>query len=51
MGEGSAQPRPVVAELSFGDAEILADARAFRAVAASQAFQGVEDGSRSVVVA
>ena len=48
--EGLAQPGLVVAKLRLGDGEVLPDADAFGAVAVGQAFQGVQDGTRSLVV-
>ena len=49
--EGLAQAGLVVAKLGFGDGEVLPDAVAFGAVAVGQAFQGVQDGTRPLVVA
>ena len=48
--EGLAQAGLVVAKLGFGNGEVLPDAVAFGAVAAGQAFQGVEDGPRPLVL-
>ena len=47
--EGRAQPGLVIAQLRLGDGEVLPDAVAFGAVAAGQAFQGVQDGTRPLV--
>ena len=51
VGEGRAEAGLVVAELGLRDRQVLPDAGAFRAVAAGQALQGVQDGPRPVVVA
>ena len=51
MQEGLAEAGLVVAQLRLGDGQVLPDADAFGAVAAGQAFQGVQDGTRSLVVA
>jgi len=48
--EGLAQARLVVAQLGLGNAEVLPDTDAFRAVAVGKAFQGIEDGTRSSVL-
>ena len=48
--EGLAEAGLVVAQLGLGDGEVLPDAVAFGAVAAGQAFQSVQDGTRSLVV-
>ncbi len=49
--EGRAEAGLVVAELGFGKRQVLPHAVTFRAVAAGQALQGVEDGPRPVVFA
>ena len=50
VGEGLAEAGLVVAELDFGDGEVLPDAVAFGAVAVGQAFQGVQDGTRPLML-
>ena len=42
--EGGAQPRLVVSELGLGNGKVLPNAVAIGAAAASQSFQGVQDG-------
>ena len=49
MQEGLAEPGLVVAELGFGDGEVLPDTVAFGAVGIGQAFHGVQDGTRPLV--
>ena len=49
--ERLAQAGLVVAQLGLGDGEVLPDTDAFGAVATGQAFQGVQDGTRPVMVA
>ena len=49
--EGRAEAGLVVAELGLGKRQVLPHAGTFRAVAAGQALQGVEDGPRAVVLA
>lgn len=51
QGERLSEPSLVVAKLGLGDAEVLADAVAFGAIAIGEAFQSIEDGTRSLVVA
>ena len=51
MGEGLAVACLVIAELRFGNPQVLADGVAGVAVAVAQALQGVQDGSRPVVLA
>ncbi len=49
--EWRAQPCLVIAKLGLGDSEVLPDTVAFGAVGVGQAFQGVENGTRSVMIA
>jgi hypothetical protein len=48
--EGFSEPGLVIAKLGLGDSEILPDTVAFKAVGIGQAFQGVQDGTGSVMV-
>ena len=48
MGEGPAQAGLVVAELAFGDGQVLPGGGGLGLVAAGQAVEGVEDGTRAV---
>ena len=50
VGECLSQTALIVAELRLSDAKVSRDAVAFRPVAGGQAFQGVEHGSRPVVI-
>ena len=50
MGECLSQAALIVAELRLRDAKVSPDAVAFGAIAGGQAFQGVEHGSRPVVI-
>ena len=48
--ERLAQAGLVIAQLGLGDGEVLPDADAFGAVGVGQAFQGVQDGTRPLVL-
>ena len=50
MQEGFAEPSLVIAKLGFGDGKVLLDTVAFGAVGIGQAFHGVEDGTRPLVL-
>ena len=49
--ERFAQPFAVIAQLRFGDGQVPPDALALGAVAVGQTVEGVQDGTRPLVVA
>jgi hypothetical protein len=50
MDEGHAEPGLVVTKLRLGDGEALLNSVAFGAIAVGHAFEGVEHGSRSLMI-